>query len=442
MNDYYTSKRLSRCFRYNVGLSAPLVAVAMSLIWSAVTFLHAQEQQERDLVPGVTGGSDVDPQEGEETRQAIAIVQEVHGFFVRLEKAQKQWYAVQAIRERDGFVVYDYKFDTDAEYVQNGRPPGPRWVRCALGVDFCSNVVEAFVCGDDLVTLKALPCLKRLNVKCTTLDEDGLVHLKGLVNLEYLGLCGTAVRGPGLAHVRPLTKLKTLDLCETRLDDAGLKHLPKLAGLEVLHLDETAVRGPGLKHLARLTSLKYLGLDDTDVDDAGLKYLKEVSSLEELSLCRTRVQGPGLAHLAKLPQFRKLWLSGPSITDRTLPHLRNLNRLEKLVIARETAVTGAGLVHLKPLTSLRHLKLPYIQSIDSGLQHVGTLTNLRHLDLYNTGVTDIGLRHVQGLSKLEFLCLSSGFVGGCTTKGVQTLQNILPDCEVSSCSTGGISWRR
>ena len=56
---------------------------------------------------------------------------------------------------------------------------------------------------------------------------------------------------------------------------------------------------------------------------------------------------------------------------------------------------GAGLKHLKSLTSLRWLSLDNTQVTDAGLEHLKDLTNLGDLDLRGTQVTDAGVKKLE-----------------------------------------------
>ena len=60
-----------------------------------------------------------------------------------------------------------------------------------------------------------------------------------------------------------------------------------------------------------------------------------------------------------------------------------------------TAVTDAGMEHLKGLKGLRRLNLKGTQVTDRGLESLHGLTELRELDLSNTRVSDAGSRRLQ-----------------------------------------------
>ncbi len=58
-------------------------------------------------------------------------------------------------------------------------------------------------------------------------------------------------------------------------------------------------------------------------------------------------------------------------------------------------MTSAGLVHVRPLTVLRHLSLDETQVGDEGLKELYGLTNLRYLSLWRTKVSDRGVNLLQ-----------------------------------------------
>jgi len=64
---------------------------------------------------------------------------------------------------------------------------------------------------------------------------------------------------------------------------------------------------------------------------------------------------------------------------------------------------------------------------DAGLEHLKRLSQLRLLWLSNTAVTDAGLEHLTGLNQLEELYLDGTQV---SAEGVKNLQHALPNCKI------------
>ena len=60
---------------------------------------------------------------------------------VKMQQAQRQREAVEAIRDIGGYAVYDYLDLDRMDGPPSGSPPGPSWLRAALGIDFVARVV-------------------------------------------------------------------------------------------------------------------------------------------------------------------------------------------------------------------------------------------------------------------------------------------------------------
>jgi Ran GTPase-activating protein (RanGAP) involved in mRNA processing and transport len=63
---------------------------------------------------------------------------------------------------------------------------------------------------------------------------------------------------------------------------------------------------------------------------------------------------------------------------------------------------------------------------DSGLKALGNL-RIHYLDLSGTGITNAGLEYLTGLRELQVIDLAATKV---TDRGVSTLQQALPNCEI------------
>ena len=75
------------------------------------------------------------------------------------------------------------------------------------------------------------------------------------------------------------------------------------------------------------------------------------------------------------------------------------------------------------------LELPSSTTDEQLAEKLKGLSNLKELDLfYSTKITDEGLVHLKGLTKLEGLWLYDTKI---TDAGVKSLQEALPDCDIS-----------
>ncbi len=89
-------------------------------------------------------------------------------------------------------------------------------------------------------------------------------------------------------------------------------------------------------------------------------------------------------------------------------------QLEKLVVlgpnlhwldAAGTAITDAGLSHLRSMPNLTRLHLERTAITDAGLEHLAGLGQLEYLNLFGTPISDAGLAHLKALPKLKQLYL-------------------------------------
>ncbi|MHB1035666.1 MAG: leucine-rich repeat domain-containing protein [Pirellulales bacterium] len=124
--------------------------------------------------------------------------------------------------------------------------------------------------------------------------------------------------------------------------------------------------------------------------------------------------------------LRALSLYGPKITDAALGELEWPTRLTHLDLDA-TAVTDAGLLHLKNLENLKVLSLHASPITGKGLAQLSRLRNLTVLDLSGTNVTDAELEHLNGLTNLRSLSLVGTKV---TAAGVKRLHKALPNCKI------------
>ena len=86
----------------------------------------------------------------------------------------------------------------------------------------------------------------------------------------------------------------------------------------------------------------------------------------------------------------RLWVGYP----KQMPACRSLRHLRWLV-AFEASVTDTDLVHVRGLSDLEILSLPYTQVTDAGLVHLKGLSQLQKLSLRYTQVTDAGVTELK-----------------------------------------------
>jgi internalin A len=331
------------------------------------------------------------------------------------------------------------------------------------------SICDPCLTGQGVSELSGMASLEALTLEQVEASDDVLRELREIPNLKSLSVDGTVVSDDkGMAHVAALANLETLCLDDyaAGITGSGLAQLKHLTRLRRLHLTGYSTTDSALVHVAGLRALRELSLDGSQVTDAGLEHLAGLVDLEQLSLAFTQVTGAGLVHLEPLRNLKKLDLSDLPITDDDLRHLTPLVHLEDLPLDDHDEdwsvlrgkgrppvppMSGEGLIHLKPLGSLRkldlsgrpvtdkalahlrgmagltHLRLDGAAITDAGLDQLAGLTNLEELSLRGTQVSDAGLVHLQKLTKLKSLDLTGTRV---TPRGAAQLRKALPNARI------------
>lgn len=142
------------------------------------------------------------------------------------------------------------------------------------------------------------------------------------------------------------------------------------------------------------------------VTDDWLKRLDGQDRLRRLELSGTAVTSAGLAHLRGLTDLEVLNVCLTAVDDRGLEHLAGLTTMRRMVVC-SSKVTGSGFRHLTGMTRLESINLHSSPASDAGLEAIGRLTSLRRLEVVHTSVTDAGLKHLAGLTNLRQLHVAS-----------------------------------
>jgi len=153
-------------------------------------------------------------------------------FAEKVQQAERQRQAVEAIREVGGFVGYDYEMDESGFFWTKQEPPGPAWLRRLVGDDFVSDVVN-------------------VDFSDTRVTDAGVENLNELTGITHLALGGTQVSDAGLENLTGLANLTLLGLSHTQVSDTGLKHLVGLTNLQVLGLVGTHATEEGIMELRK-----------------------------------------------------------------------------------------------------------------------------------------------------------------------------------------------
>jgi len=172
---------------------------------------------------------------------------------------------------------------------------------------------------------------------------------------------------------------------------------------------DSGVSGPVLKQISRLKKLKHLKLtmDSRFSCDKGLQAIVDQSAttLETLHIQNMTVS-TGYQHLKALTQLRALTL--PFCSDADLQLLRHLPHLRELNLHRCWQITTAGFqVIAECARELQVLNLSDCTQLrDADLEALAKLTELRMLLLKHCShITNIGIAHLAPLTKLVHLDL-------------------------------------
>jgi len=212
--------------------------------------------------------------------------------------------------------------------------------------------------------------------------DEGLLHLSRLKRLEELSICsGVGITDAGVSHIAQLPNLKRLDLMCNGLSNDGLATLATIKSLRYLTLgfpNSRRVTVSGLNHLNALTNLMFLTVLSVMRDNAVLN-LSGLTQLETLTLAveptmrdedvaclanLTRltslqsirgVSDEGIAHLAGLTGLERLTAGGPSVTDSGLRYLANMKKLNHLTITGD--FSNQALRHLEAHPALGWLRI-------------------------------------------------------------------------------------
>jgi hypothetical protein len=138
------------------------------------------------------------------------------------------------------------------------------------------------------------------------------------------------------------------------------------------------------------------------IDQFGIDYF---GSVVTASLIPSRANDPARANdatmrfVAQLGRLDSLRLTGTAVTDAGLVHVKGLTGLRDIELG-DTQITDAGLAHLKGLDALRQLLLFRTPITNAGLEHLKALPNLVLVDVSGTKVTDDGVIELERFSNL------------------------------------------
>ena len=216
---------------------------------------------------------------------------------------------------------------------------------------------------------------------------------------------------------------------------ANAEEIEKINGVATLEeLDiHAGMTDAALSKLDNLPQLKMLALSHTEgrkVTDASIPYLARFPNLELLSLCRSRVTAEGIEQLTRIPEMQRLKglrLLDVVREDYPLRCISNLSNIEYLDLGL-CQFTTRGLNYLRDLP-IKRLVLSRSAADNEAIKAIVQIKTLEKLELRKTKVTFAGAKRLSELPRLRFLDLREiEFI----ESEVETLKEILPDCEIIS----------
>ena len=138
------------------------------------------------------------------------------------------------------------------------------------------------------------------------------------------------------------------------------------------------------------------------VHDETLKLLTGQDALRRLELSGTAVTSAGLVHLKDLTSLQFLNVCLTAVSDDGFEHLAKLTNMRRMTICA-SKITGSGFQHLNGMTQLQSINLHSAPASDMGLDAISKLTSLQRLEIVHTNVTDVGLKRLAALKNLRQL---------------------------------------
>lgn len=138
------------------------------------------------------------------------------------------------------------------------------------------------------------------------------------------------------------------------------------------------------------------------VNDDTLRLLAGQDRLRNLQLSGTAVTSAGLVHLKDLQQLERLNVCLTAVSDEGFEHLAGLTKMKRMTVCA-SKITGSGFRHLAGMKELESINLHSTPASDAGLTAIGQLPSLLRLEIVHTQVTDAGLKHLAALKNLRQL---------------------------------------
>ena len=167
---------------------------------------------------------------------------------VAVYRGNEQRKVAEWVREIGGTVAYEHEYDENSMFMDDDKPPWPRWLAERLGEDYFDDVTSVDLGYTQVSDLAPLAILTRLeSVRLNNTAVTDLTPLTRLTSLTTIFVNDTSVR-----DLTPLAELK--DLMNLFLDDTQVRDLTPLAeltNLRMLYLNKTPVSKEQVEELRK-----------------------------------------------------------------------------------------------------------------------------------------------------------------------------------------------
>ena len=159
-----------------------------------------------------------------------------------------------------------------------------------------------------------------------------------------------------------------------------------------------------ISQVVRLGGLKELMLSSYPIDRPGLKRLRDQNQLQCLNLYETGLTGADLVALEGMNSLRELVDTLLQVGDQDFPHISSLRALARLEIDG-SLLTDKGVQSIQNMHNLIIISLPRSKITNKGLYSFGKLANLRSVNLSYSLVSSLG--HLRSSESIEELVMVS-----------------------------------
>ena len=272
------------------------------------------------------------------------------------------------------------------------------------------NVVALTPHKDSATIIKLIHAATEAKIVSGKIDPDAMKNVQSLI----AAVTDFQVRG-NLEKLLPKFEQESPRHAKDRVLLAEIKRLGGKATLEVQAADwlRSMIGDEELQLLGHIVEIELNERTDGHkeptpkklsdrVTDDWLKNLSDQHDLRRLELSGTAITSAGLVHLKHLTKLEKLNVCLTTVNDAGFEHLSAMTMMRRMTIC-SSQITGSGFHHLQGMKQIESINLHSAPASDSGLEAIGKHTSLLRLEIVHTNVTDAGLQHLAELTNLRQL---------------------------------------